>query len=163
MFPSLLNFYRRFLPNAAAVLRLLTDSLKGTTKQLHWTPMLNAPFTAAKQLLITVTPLQFPDPAAAIAVTMDASDSQAGAVLQQSTPSGWKPLVFFSAKLTPAQQKYSTFNRELLAAYLAIRHFRFLLEGRHFQLHTDHQPLAAAMHRTPCPGLLANNAKKCRR
>jgi Reverse transcriptase (RNA-dependent DNA polymerase) len=34
-FLGLLNFYRRFLPNAAAVLCPLTDSLKGTPKQLH--------------------------------------------------------------------------------------------------------------------------------
>jgi cleavage and polyadenylation specificity factor subunit 1 len=150
-FLGLINFYRRFLPHAAAVLRPLTDSLKGNPKSLQWTPQLDSAFDAAKQLLLSVTPLQFPDPTAAIAVATDASDSQAGAVLQQSTPSGWKPLAFFSTKLTPAQQKYSTFDRELLAAYLAIRHFRFLLEGRPFQLHTDHQPLAAAMHRVSPP------------
>jgi Reverse transcriptase (RNA-dependent DNA polymerase) len=51
-FLGLLNFYRHFLPIAAAVLRPLTDSLKGTPKQLHWTPTLNAAFNAAKQLLI---------------------------------------------------------------------------------------------------------------
>jgi hypothetical protein len=150
-FLGLLNFYRRFLPNVAGVLRPLTDALRGTPKTLTWTPAMHSAFTAAKQLLLTATPLQFPDPSAAIAVATDASESQAGAVLQQSTPSGWQPLAFFSAKLTPAQQKYSTFDRELLAAYLAIRHFRFLLEGRSFQLHTDHQPLAAAMHRKSPP------------
>jgi hypothetical protein len=31
--------------------------------------------------------------------------------------------------LVNAQIKYSAFDRELLAAYLAVQHFRFLLEG----------------------------------
>jgi hypothetical protein len=47
----------------------------------------------------------------------------------------------------PAELKYSTFDRELLAAFATIRHFRFLLEGRQFQLFTDHKPLVAALTR----------------
>jgi hypothetical protein len=150
-FLGLLNFYRHFLPHIAGVLAPLTDSLKGKPKQLPWTPLMQSAFDTAKQLLLQATPLHFPDPHATIAVASDASDTQVGAVFHQLTPQGWKPLAFFSAKLTPAQQKYSTFDRELLAAYLAIRHFRFLLEGRYFQLHTDHKPLVAAIHRRSPP------------
>ena len=40
-----------------------------------------------------------------------------------------------------AQLNYSTFDRELLAVYLAIKHFRHQLEGRQFQVWTDHKPL----------------------
>jgi hypothetical protein len=47
--------------------------------------------------------------------------------------------------------KYSTFDRELLAAFSTIRHFRFLLEGRQFQLLTDHKPLVAAIVRVTPP------------
>jgi hypothetical protein len=72
----------------------------------------------------------------------DASDTQVGAVFYQLTTSGWKTFAFFFAKLTLTQQKYSTFDRELLAAYLAVRHFRFLIEGCQFQLQTDHKPLS---------------------
>jgi hypothetical protein len=74
-----------------------------------------------------------------------------GGVLQQFQKGGWLPLAFFSKKLSPAQEKYSTFDRELLAAHSAIRHFRFLLEGRHFRLLTDHKPLVAAMLRVSPP------------
>ena len=41
--------------------------------------------------------------------------------------------------------RYSTFGRELLAAYLAVNHFRRALEGRQFTLLTDHQPLTYAL------------------
>ena len=47
--------------------------------------------------------------------------------------------------------RYSTFDRELLAAFLAIRHFRFLLEAREFQLWTDHKPLCSAISRVSPP------------
>ena len=36
---------------------------------------------------------------------------------------------------------YSTFDRELLAVYLSIRHFRYIFEGRHFHMLTDYKPL----------------------
>ena len=42
------------------------------------------------------------------------------------------------------QSKYSTFDRELLADYLAIRHFKLLLEPVTFTINTDHLPLVHA-------------------
>lgn len=47
--------------------------------------------------------------------------------------------------LNQAERKYSTYDRELLAAYSAIKHFRYLLEGRKFTLYTDHKPLTFAL------------------
>jgi hypothetical protein len=38
-----------------------------------------------------------------------------GAVLQQRVDSAWQPLAFISKKPNPAQQKYSAYDRELLA------------------------------------------------
>ena len=78
---------------------------------------------------------------------MDASGSHVGAVLQQHVAGGTRPLSFFSHKLDTAQQKYSAFDRELLACYLAIRHFRWLLEGRSFYVLSDHKPLSFALNR----------------
>ena len=52
---------------------------------------------------------------------------------------------FFSHALTKAEQKYSTFDRELLAVFLAIKNFRHFLEGRKFIIFTDHKPLVHAL------------------
>ena len=45
------------------------------------------------------------------------------------------------------------FDHELLAIYLAIKHFRYFLEGRSFTVRTDHKPLVFALNssvdRTP--------------
>ena len=48
-------------------------------------------------------------------------------------------------KLNTAEQKYSSFDRELLSVYAAIRHFRWTLEGRHFYVLSDHKPLTFAL------------------
>jgi cleavage and polyadenylation specificity factor subunit 1 len=58
----------------------------------------------------------------------------------------WQPLAFFSKKLSPAQQKYSAYDRELLAIYEAVKHFRHMLNAQHFTILTDHKPLTFAFH-----------------
>ena len=42
--------------------------------------------------------------------------------------------------------RYSTFDRELLAAYLSVLHFRHLIEGRQVLLLTDHKPLCGTFY-----------------
>ena len=54
----------------------------------------------------------------------------------------WKPLAFFSKKPNPAEAKYSAYDRELLAIYKAIKHFRYFIEDRRLNIFTDHKPLA---------------------
>ncbi|MFO0005599.1 MAG: Ty3/Gypsy family RNase HI domain-containing protein, partial [bacterium] len=74
-----------------------------------------------------------------------------GAVLQQQVGQHWQPLGFFSKKLSKSEVNYSTFDRELLAAVSGIKNFRTRLEGRPFELWTDHKPLIFARHRVSPP------------
>jgi cleavage and polyadenylation specificity factor subunit 1 len=66
-----------------------------------------------------------------------------GAVLQQHIKNAWQPLAF-SEKLNTAQQKYSAYDRELLAIYEAVKHFRHMLEARHFTIFNNHKPITYA-------------------
>jgi cytoskeleton-associated protein 5 len=118
----------------------LTDVLRGPggkKKLLTWSEEMLAAFQLIKDELCAATQLAHPDPQAEISLAVDASDWCVGAVLQQRRGSDWQPLAFYSKKLDAAQHKYSAFDRELLAAYLAVRHFRFQLEGRQFTIFTD--------------------------
>ena len=137
-----MNFYRRFVKNAAKVLAPLTDGLKGPASGFLWTPAMQSSFASAKALLVQVVRLSHPIDGAALSVVTDASATHVGAALQQWSSLGagraWKPLAFFSKKLSDTETRYSTFDRELLGAYLAVRHFRFALEGRQFCLLTNH-------------------------
>ncbi len=142
---SSISTYRRFIPAAARILLLLTSALGGTG-------MVSADggcLEAAKAALCRVMSLAHSDPSAAISLACNASDSHV--VLQQWSPKGWQPLSFYSKKLDVTQKKYSTFDRELLAVYLAVRHFWFLLEGRQCHVEKDHKPLTFALHRLSEP------------
>ena len=90
------------------------------------------------------TILAHPIPGAPISLTVDASDYAVGAVLQQRANNELQPLGFATKSLTPAQQKYSAYDRELLAIYTAVKHFQHALEGRNFVIYTDHKPLTYA-------------------
>jgi cleavage and polyadenylation specificity factor subunit 1 len=46
--------------------------------------------------------------------------------VQQRVKNGWQSLAF-SKKLNPAHQKYSAYDRELLAIYEAVKHFRHMV------------------------------------
>nr|VZH96049.1 unnamed protein product [Spirometra erinaceieuropaei] len=103
-------------------------------------------FEQVKDLLADATLLTHFHADAPISLMVDSSNVAVGAVLQQSLPDSTVPLAFFSKKLSKAETRYSTFGRELLAAYLAVKHLRHLLEGREFTIFTDHKPLTFAMH-----------------
>jgi hypothetical protein len=147
---GMLNFYRRFLPGIARVLKPLTDATSGKGNLL-WTSEMQTAFDHAKILLASATPLHHSHPHATLSLATDASDTHVGAVLQQKTGGCWQPLAFFSHKLSPTEGRYSTFDRELLAAFQAVKHFRFFLEGRPFTLFTDHKPIVAAISKNKTP------------
>jgi hypothetical protein len=89
---------------------------------------------------------------AELSLATDASATHIGAVIQQKRPGlGWRPWGFFSAQLDKAQANYSAFDRELLAVGEAIKHFRYMLEGRSFVVFTDHKPLVGALGRRSDP------------
>ncbi|BHF63802.1 hypothetical protein SprV_0200679700 [Sparganum proliferum] len=55
------------------------------------------------------------------------------------------PETRLSLMLLPAEIRYSTFDRELFALYLAVKHSRNLHENRDFTVFTDHKPLTFAL------------------
>ncbi|GBN76389.1 Transposon Ty3-I Gag-Pol polyprotein [Araneus ventricosus] len=147
-FLGLINFYRRYIKDAAKNQTVLHEYLKGTKKKdkskIPWTKEAKEKFEQCKKYLANATLLSFPNPDSPLALFTDASDYAVGSVLQQFEEDCWKPLAFFSKKLTNAQKGYSTYDRELLGIYLSIKQFKNILEGRQFTIYTDHKPLMFA-------------------
>ena len=155
-FLGVVNFYRRFVPAAARILKPLTDQLQGSPKPtaaVTWTDAMQSAFKEAKAALTKSVCLLHPTPGAEISIMVDASAEHIGAALQQrSHPAApWRPLGFFSKKLDKTQVRYSAFDRELLACVSGFRHFRHMLEGRSFSILTDHKPLTYALSRSSEP------------
>ncbi|MGL4482918.1 MAG: RNase H-like domain-containing protein, partial [Lactococcus garvieae] len=150
-FIGMINFYRRHIPHCATLLAPLSDLLSGTSKNVTLTPEAISAFESAKAALCNFTNISFLDtnPNTPLFLVTDASDVAVGGALNQCVDNNLQPLAFFSCKLQSAQTRYSTFGRELLAIYLAIKHFRHLLEGRSFTVLTDHKPLVYAFLARP--------------
>ncbi|GFV77320.1 retrovirus-related Pol polyprotein from transposon 17.6 [Trichonephila clavipes] len=140
---------RTFLPKAAEQQYLLSEFLKGSkgkkdSKPLNWSSEAITAFQRCKQALADAALLAHPSPSAPLALHVDASDYAIGGALHQVVDSELQPLAFFSRKLTSSEKSYSAYDRELLAIYSAIRHFRYMLEARDFTVFTDHKPLTYA-------------------
>lgn len=150
-FIGMVNYYHRFIPNLARSLSPLYEYLtclqkdKKVSKTFKLSDSCLESIREVKQSLMNVTLLSFPKPSASLCIATDASQTDVGAVLQQFEENCWKPLAFFSKKLNSAQQKYSTFDRELTAAYLAVKHFQHFVEDQEFHILTDHKPLVTAL------------------
>nr|VZI43467.1 unnamed protein product [Spirometra erinaceieuropaei] len=139
------NFFRRFLPNCADLMLPLTNMLSGPKGPLELTGEALTAFERIKNSLADATLLTHPAPETQLSLMVDASAVAVGAVLQQHLAGSTLPLAFFSKKLLPAETRHSTFGRELLAIYLAVKHFGHFLEGRDFTAFTDHKPLTFAL------------------
>lgn len=147
-FLGMINFYRRFIPSAAILQAPLNELLTGPgmkgSKPITLSPEQLDALESCKVSLSRATLLAHPDMNAHLAINTDASDTGIGAVLQQKKNGTWQPLAFFSRKLSPSQKKYSPYDRELLAIYESIKHFRHMVEARHFTVFTDHKPITYA-------------------
>lgn len=146
-FLGMAGFYRRMVPRYADVVFPLSEMLRlhPAKGQLQWTEATVTAFEATKSALACACTLASLHPAGGeYHLVSDCSAHAAGAALHQIVDGTPQVIAFFSQKLTAQQQKYSTFDRELLAAYLAVIHFRHILAGRRTVLFTDHKPLAGA-------------------
>jgi hypothetical protein len=116
----MMNFYRRFLPGIANMLRPLTAVLSGNPKALPWKPDKETAFAAAKAALIAAVPLAHPLPGGC---SRTGYERLRHPHLSSPTTTGRQPLGFFCKKLSKTKVNYSTFDRELLAAVSGIKHF----------------------------------------
>ena len=151
-FLGLYNYYRKFVPHIAETLiplHKLLCNVKSFTQVLNWTKESLDSFEKCKNSLSVSSQLAYPIMYGKLHLVCDASDKAIGSSLNQFDPELklWKPLAFYSKALSRSQQRYSTYDRELLALFLSVKHFADLLLGRDVTLITDHKPLTFAMEK----------------
>ena len=148
-FLGMINYYHRFMPKIAQKLiplhKAVGDKSKKSGKSIVWTEECDQAFEEAKKSLSNAVLLSHPGRDAETTLTVDASDVAMGGVLEQRINGKFRPISFFSKKLSPAERKYSAFDRELLGMVRGIEHFRNYVEGRAFTIYTDHKPLTTVL------------------
>ena len=156
------NVYRRFVRGFATISSPLSDMLKKDS-QTDWdqsivpTEQQQEAFETLKSKLIEPPILALPKPGRPYMVDCDASKYGIGAVLLQqqdeSKPTEWATVGYFSKTLSKEQRNYSATERECYAVVWAVLTLRPYLEGSHFIVRTDH----CLLYTSPSPrdGLLS--------
>jgi len=145
-FCGMINFYHKAIEKCSSLLKPLYDILNANKKKpksfaILWTSEQKTNFEKIKAVLARVTMLSFPIPFAQTFLATDANDSCIAATLFQfdTVKNARVPIAFFSKNLKNPQINYSIFDKEILAIYLSIKHFRYMLEGRHFKILCDNK------------------------
>lgn len=139
-FLGLAGYYRKFIKGFSSVAAPLTELLKKGTR-FQWTTSEETAFRDLITAITTAPTLILPDPSKPYVITADACGYGIGACLMQDHGKGLQPIAFLSKKLTDAELKYETHERELLALFRALKEWRHYLYGSQFVLKTDHRNL----------------------
>ena len=107
-FMGMLNFYHRFISNAAAILGPLYAMISSKSKLLSRSDDTTHAFESSKAALAGSVTLHFPVSGAPISLTADASDTAVGAVLEQVLNGAWQLLPSSVSSCAPPPPNSST-------------------------------------------------------
>ena len=132
----MVNYYRDLWPKRSETLAPLS-SLTSKSIKWKWKEEHTEAFEKMKKIVAREVMLAYPDFNKEFHIHTDASKTQLGAVISQEG----RPIAFYSRKLTPAQTRYTTTERELLSIVETLKEFRTILLGQQIIVHTDHENL----------------------
>ena len=115
---GMFNYYRDMWPKRSETLALLF-SMTSSKVKWQWTEVHQQAFEEIKRIITKETLLMYPNFNEVFDIHTDASKTQLGAVISQNG----KPIAFYSRKLNPAQTRYTTTERELLAIVETLKEF----------------------------------------
>ena len=135
-FLGIVNYYKDMLEKRSDILAPLS---KLTSKNVPfvWGNKEQKAFERIKMVMSKHTLLTYPDFTKAFEIYTDASDTQLGAVITQNG----KPIAYYSRKLSDAQTRYTTTERELLAIVETLKEYRNILLGQKLMILTAHKKL----------------------
>ena len=119
-FLGFVNFNRWFIKDYS----LKTEPLTRLTRKDHrfdWTEKYEKVYRNLVAACTENTILLLFSPNTEIRIETDASDLAIRACLCQLEPTGkWQPVVYHSRKMSPAEQNYDIYNKELLAIVVSL-------------------------------------------
>ncbi|GFS86810.1 retrovirus-related Pol polyprotein from transposon 17.6 [Trichonephila clavipes] len=143
-FLGLSGYYRRYISEFSVFAAPLTDLLKGRNRKstIDCNSSCQKAFEELKTRLSKNPVLYSPDFTKPFIIQCDASNLGIGIVLSQVCENEEHPIMFLSKKLSLAEQKYSTTEKECAAIIFAVQKLKCYLDGHQkFVLQTAHNPL----------------------
>jgi hypothetical protein len=121
------NFYRHFILKFSLIATPLTDLTKkdGT---FEWSPRTQGAFEALKRAFTSNPVLAYFEPGRETCIKTDANGNVVACVASQKHivdgKEVWKPVAYFSKKMTPAERNYDIYDKELLAIIKAFDEYK---------------------------------------
>jgi len=156
-FCNLAGHYRKYIDHFATLSLPLTDLMKGSPAkgaEISWGEREEVAFQALKKAVTSEPVLKHAQIGKPFVIDPDSSQYAIGAVLLQLFQDAdgkerLHPVAFESKKLTETEQRYSSQERELLAAKYALDHWRYIIEGSEITIRTDHESLKGYRTKNP--------------
>jgi len=139
-FLGLTGYYRSFIPNFAALSKLLT-LLTRKDEKFCWSEPQKTFFDTLKEALTSDSVLAHPEFDKPFILSCDASNYAISAILSQEHGGKKRPLSFSSRILYKHEINYSDTEKVLLAVVLGVQTHRNFLYGRKFKVITVHEAL----------------------
>ena len=141
-FLGLSGYYRKFIPNYAAIAAPLSDKTKNKEpNKIEWGTSQLLAFEKLKKCLASAPILMLPNFEKTFTLRTDASDLGIGAILLQEHDGTLFPVAYASRKLLNRERAYSSIEKECLALVWGVQKYQTYLYGKPFIVETDHQPL----------------------
>ncbi len=132
-FVGIINYYHDMWKRCNDLLALLT-TLCSLAVKWQWTDVEQKAFDLIKAAISKDVLLLYPDFSRPFDINTDASKVLLGSVISQSG----RPVAFYSRKLNPAQQRYTSAEQELLSIVETLKEFQNILLRQQVIVNTDH-------------------------
>lgn len=152
-FLGLTGYFRKFVPAYSVIARPLTNMLRGGVN-FHFGEKERASFKELKLILTNNPVLRIYSPTAETELHTDASALGFGAILLQRDNEDrlLHPIHYASGKTNPCEEKYHSYELEVLAVVKSLKKFRVYLIGIPFKVITDCQAFVMTLKKKDiCP------------
>ena len=140
-FLGLANWFRRFVRDFSKIAEPLT---RLTRKDVEWTWTLQqqTALETIKRALTSSPVVAIYQPDKPVYLFTDASGIGLGSILMQPDDDGHNHVVaYYSRRFNKHEEKYPTWEQEVLAVVESMEHFHVYVHGIHTQIYSDHKAL----------------------